>query len=378
KANKILAADQRLHAVHMELRKNAEFSPENLIHPKYPVLVKILLEELRFNPQSRILVFVKLRDSVKNIVKHLKDYDSIKPKRFVGQATKGQDDKGLTQKQQIEILDEFKNGTDNTLVGTNVAEEGLDITECDLVIFYDVVASEIRYIQRKGRTARHREGKVVILYCKGTRDEMYLNIALSKLKRMNVTLKNPQQFKESYVKRSRSFLDSGEIPKEQNIESPKSNEKDLHSLSSKKQFQSKLESFLEQEKKSSIQISKYFPMKFGIRKKFQEENLKYDIVNSDLHLVLHDKVLIQIFTPSQAILEEFITKAADFQQIASLFIAIFDFINFKEEIQGAKKVFKYRLQEISQEHHIQIIPIDNEEELYFIIRNIIKKTKERE
>ena len=60
------------------------------------------------------------------------------------------------------------------MVSTNVGEEGLDIVECDLVIFYDVVASEIRLIQRKGRTARHREGKVVILYCKRTHDEIYL------------------------------------------------------------------------------------------------------------------------------------------------------------------------------------------------------------
>ncbi|MFX0034269.1 MAG: DEAD/DEAH box helicase [Candidatus Hermodarchaeota archaeon] len=377
KANKILAADQRLHAVHMELRKNAELSPENLIHPKYPVLVKIIQEELRYNPQSRILVFIKLRDSVKNIVKNLKEHEIIKTKRFVGQATKGQDDKGLTQKQQIEILDKFKNGTYNTLVGTNVAEEGLDIAECDLVIFYDVVASEIRYIQRKGRTARHREGKVVILYCKGTRDEMYLKIALSKLTRMNITLKNPQQFKESCIRSSRSFLNSGEIPKEQKIEKPKINVEKSDLSSSKKQYQSNLESFLEAKiQKSLIQVSKYFPMKFGILKKLQEMNIKYDIVNSDLHLVLYNKVLVQIFTPSQIILDEFINTAKDLQQISSLFIAIVDFIDFKEDVEGAKKIFKCRLQEISQEHHIQIISIDNEEELFFILKSIITTTLE--
>ena len=87
----------------------------------------------------------------------------------------------------------LKQGNYNVLVSTNVGEEGLDIAECDLVVFYDVVASEIRLIQRKGRTARHREGKVIILYCKGTHDEIYLRIAFNKLKKMNVNLKGSHQ-----------------------------------------------------------------------------------------------------------------------------------------------------------------------------------------
>ena len=42
----------------------------------------------------------------------------------------------------------------------------------DMVVFYDVVASVIILMQRKGRTARHRKGKVAILYCKDTNDEI--------------------------------------------------------------------------------------------------------------------------------------------------------------------------------------------------------------
>jgi Fanconi anemia group M protein len=149
-----------------------------------------------------------LRDSVKNIVKKLKTSNSeiIKPARFVGQATKSKDDKGLSQKNQLEILEQFKQGQCNILVSTNVGEEGLDIAECDLVIFYDVVASEIRFIQRKGRTARHREGKVIILYCKDTHDEIYMHIALSKLSKMNVNLKSGQQLRTSYTKAPKEMI----------------------------------------------------------------------------------------------------------------------------------------------------------------------------
>ncbi|MBY9020860.1 MAG: DEAD/DEAH box helicase family protein, partial [Candidatus Lokiarchaeota archaeon] len=154
KALKILARDHRLNQIFIELKKNEEFSPEKLIHPKYYLLESLLTQEFKNNPKSRVLVFVKLRDSVKNIAMKLNsnEHSVIKSTRFVGQSTKSQDDKGLSQKQQLEILEQFKQGHYNVLVSTNVGEEGLDIAECDLVVFYDVVASEIRFIQRKGRT----------------------------------------------------------------------------------------------------------------------------------------------------------------------------------------------------------------------------------
>ena len=47
----------------------------------------------------------------------------------------------------------------------------MDIPSADLVVFYEPVPSEIRTIQRRGRTGRHREGEVVVLIAEGTRDE---------------------------------------------------------------------------------------------------------------------------------------------------------------------------------------------------------------
>ncbi len=76
----------------------------------------------------------------------------------MGQASRGSKDKGIPQKKQIELLGDFKAGTYNVLVATSVAEVGLGISEVDLVVFYEVVPSEIRTIQRRGRTGRKREG----------------------------------------------------------------------------------------------------------------------------------------------------------------------------------------------------------------------------
>ena len=44
-----------------------------------------------------------------------------------------------------------------------VAEEGLDIGEVDLVVCFDNVASPVRLVQRLGRTGRKRVGRCVLL-----------------------------------------------------------------------------------------------------------------------------------------------------------------------------------------------------------------------
>ena len=164
-----------------------ELHSKGLVHPKIERLKEILTNQIKENPHSRILVFCHFRDSVNNIVKYFEENEIIKIHKFVGQARRGSD-KGLTQKEQIRLLKEFKDGTYNTLVGTSVAEEGLDIEECDLVVFYDVVPSAIRSIQRRGRTGRKKEGKVFVLMAEGTRDEGYYWAERAKEKNMKVSL----------------------------------------------------------------------------------------------------------------------------------------------------------------------------------------------
>ena len=82
--------------------------------------------------------------------------------RFVGQA-KREFDIGMSQEEQSTVLESFRNGEFDVLVATSIAEEGLDIPEVDLVVFYEPIPSEIRYIQRRGRTGRKSAGSVVIL-----------------------------------------------------------------------------------------------------------------------------------------------------------------------------------------------------------------------
>lgn len=150
-----------------------------LIHPKFDYIVKSIQERVSLKPNSRIIIFCQYRDLALSLSDALNRDDKIKAKRFIGQASR-EGDKGISQKEQLQILKEFRDGLVNVLVATSVAEEGLDIHECDLVVFYDFSPSVIRYIQRKGRTGRRTPGSVIILLTKGTRDESYYWIVSNK------------------------------------------------------------------------------------------------------------------------------------------------------------------------------------------------------
>ncbi len=169
---------------------------QGIIHPKIEKLKIILHKQIIENAESRILVFCHFRDSVNNMINIFENDEVVRAHKFIGQANRGSD-KGLTQKQQINILDQFREGIYNTLIGTSVAEEGLDIAECDLVIFYDVVPSAIRSIQRRGRTGRKKEGKVYILMAEGTRDEGYYWAEKSKEKNMKESLRRIKKSEDS-------------------------------------------------------------------------------------------------------------------------------------------------------------------------------------
>jgi len=143
-------------------------------HPKLDALVELVratLAEPRAHP-TRILVFAQYRDTIQTIQEILERQEWAVG-RFVGQATRDADDKGMSQKEQARVLDGFRDGRFPLLVASSVAEEGLDVPDVDLVVFFESVPSEIRAIQRRGRTGRSSLGRVVVLLTRETRDVSY-------------------------------------------------------------------------------------------------------------------------------------------------------------------------------------------------------------
>lgn len=164
KASKSIVDDTRVNeAYHVARFDDAE-------NPKMGRTGVLVQDALEKDPNARVIVFTHYRSTCEQVVNTLAKLAGVRPVLFVGQGKRGEQ-AGLTQKQQAETVDRFKRGEHNVLVATSVAEEGLDIPETDLVVFYEPIPSEIRSIQRRGRTGRKRAGRVVVLMTKGTQDE---------------------------------------------------------------------------------------------------------------------------------------------------------------------------------------------------------------
>ena len=154
-------------------------------HPKLDRTVEILQ---KLDDDGKALVFTEYRSSVDNITERLRE-EGIEATEFIGQSG----DKGMSQKQQIELLDEFRDGKHQVVVSTSIGEEGLDIPAVDYVVFYEPVPSSIRSIQRAGRTGRQESGEVYVLIAENTRDEGYYWSAHHKKKNMNKVLQELKQ-----------------------------------------------------------------------------------------------------------------------------------------------------------------------------------------
>jgi ERCC4-related helicase len=164
------------------LIKTESLAKAGIVHPKMDAMLKTVEEEFRKTPDTKILIFNQFRDNVSDIVSRLGNVPGVRPSLFVGQAKKN--GTGLNQKKQKELIERFSKGEFNVVVSTSIGEEGLDIPKVDTVIFYEPIPSAIRSIQRRGRTGRLDEGKVIIFMTKDTRDETYKWSAHHKENRM--------------------------------------------------------------------------------------------------------------------------------------------------------------------------------------------------
>jgi Fanconi anemia group M protein len=157
------------------------------LHPKREILLRVVKEQLAGYPESRVIVFATYRETVQQLAGYL-NANGVAAERFVGQAAKDAE-KGLTQKKQIAALQRFRSGEFKVLIATSVGEEGLDVPSTDLVVFFEAVPSEIRSIQRKGRTGRSGSGRIVVLVTKGTSDEAFRYVSQTRERMMHQGLK---------------------------------------------------------------------------------------------------------------------------------------------------------------------------------------------
>ncbi|XP_064536170.1 uncharacterized protein Fancm isoform X1 [Drosophila montana] len=151
-------------------------------HPKYEQARQVLLQHFESHADSRAIVFCEYRESVMLIQRLLLQHRPlVRPRCFVGQSSGGSGICALTQKEQLQIMSDFRQGISNVLVATSIGEEGLDVGEVELIVCFDICSSNpTRFVQRIGRTGRQKRGDVVMLVTEGREQQLLKEMLANK------------------------------------------------------------------------------------------------------------------------------------------------------------------------------------------------------
>ncbi|KAI4556831.1 hypothetical protein MJT46_020018 [Ovis ammon polii x Ovis aries] len=156
-----------------ELARLATSGPEN---PKLEVLEAILQKQFRSPDSPRGIIFTRTRQSAHSLLLWLQQQPGlqtvgIRPQVLIGAGNNSQKTQmiQMTQRDQQEVIQKFRTGTLNLLVATSVAEEGLDIPQCNVVVRYGLLTNEISMVQARGR-ARASQSVYSFVAAQGSRE----------------------------------------------------------------------------------------------------------------------------------------------------------------------------------------------------------------
>lgn len=133
---------------------------KNRLSPKVLLLQQYLDLTYERPTEARCIIFVTPRYTARLLNEVLKRLATPHLRLGLLMGTRSSDawDVKFSVKQQVLTLTKFRRGELNCLIATSVAEEGLDIPDCNLIIRFDLYTTLIQYIQSRGR-ARHRNSK---------------------------------------------------------------------------------------------------------------------------------------------------------------------------------------------------------------------------
>jgi len=250
----------------------------NLTHPKINKIISIIREEKEEFNNKKMIIFTQFREMAEFLKMKLNDefQNQFIIEKFIGQSSKI-DDMGFSQKTQSEILQKFREDKINILIATSVAEEGIDIPNVDAIIFYEPVPSEIRLIQRRGRTGRNAPGRCYILVTEDTVDIPFYYIARRKENLMKSVLTDYNQIKlsENLERKSITFSVSelnkcAELEHVKNFKERREREKEILANRSIEEILNQLDDFCKSEEYKKIKKS-------GVT--FYSDVIKMDIGN---------------------------------------------------------------------------------------------------
>ncbi|XP_059203544.1 ATP-dependent RNA helicase DHX58-like [Centropristis striata] len=158
----------------MELQQLARDSRYE--NPKMAKLESTLLEQFgekskEKNVKSRGILFSKTRKSVHCLTEWVLSNRALERAGINAAILTGAGNgvTYMTQNEQTETIRRFRMGALNLLISTSVAEEGLDIPECNLVVRYGLLTNEIAQQQASGR-ARAKDSQYSVVAQVGGRE----------------------------------------------------------------------------------------------------------------------------------------------------------------------------------------------------------------
>ncbi|KAM9255182.1 ATP-dependent RNA helicase DHX58 [Cariama cristata] len=124
-------------------------------NPKLGKLEEILRKHFQPLGASRGIVFTKTRQSAHSLLSWLQDTpalcgEHVRAAVLTGAGYSNQT-RHMTLNEQQDVIKLFREGALNLLFSTSVAEEGLDIPECNIVVRYGLMTNEIAMMQARGR-----------------------------------------------------------------------------------------------------------------------------------------------------------------------------------------------------------------------------------
>lgn len=147
---------------------------EPILSDKVIVLCKYLQRFFGRPSDTRCIVFVERRYTARMLFQLFSCLESRPSHLKAGMLTGigSSDDVSVTFRQQLLDLQKFRKGDINCMFATSVAEEGLDIPACNLVIRFDLYRTMLQYVQSRGR-ARHANSTYLHMLEQGNHEQQY-------------------------------------------------------------------------------------------------------------------------------------------------------------------------------------------------------------
>ncbi|KAI5062975.1 hypothetical protein GOP47_0021522 [Adiantum capillus-veneris] len=145
------------------------------VTPKVQSLIKILLG-YQHTEDFRAIIFVERVVAALVLPKVFAELPSLK---FVKCASLigHNNNQDMRTRQMQETITKFKDGRVTLLVATSVAEEGLDIRQCNVVIRFDLAKTVLAYIQSRGRARKPGSDYILMLEKENLAHEAFLRNA---------------------------------------------------------------------------------------------------------------------------------------------------------------------------------------------------------